>query len=268
MNDFLDVLAQDARATVEAGYYEQHLCKHASVPMNLQKSILQSNYVPVITEVKGASPSAGVIKKNFEAAKIASAMAKGGAVGISVLTEPKHFDGSLNNLEAVRDAVDLPVLMKDIVVSTVQLDAAAKLGANAVLLIQSVYDRRYGELSVEEMIEEAHMRQLEVLLEVHDEGEFSQAIVGDADLVGINNRNLATLQVDLHTTKRILENKRSSPKLIVSESGIRSPNDIRYLRGCGADAFLVGTAVMAERDVESKVRQLAMTELPREERIP
>ncbi len=267
MSDFLDVLAQDARATVQAGYYE-HPSKRSAVSQSLRKSILESRYAPIVTEVKGTSPSAGVINRNFEAAEIASAMAKGGAVGISVLTEPKHFAGSLNDLASVRDAVGLPVLMKDIVVSTVQLDAAAKLGANAVLLIQSVYNRKYGELGVEEMIEEAHVRQLEVLLEVHDKDEFSRATIGDADLVGINNRNLATLQVDLNTTKRVLENRGSSGKLIVSESGIHSPDDIRFLRGYGADAFLVGTAVMSERDVESKVRQLAMTELPREERIP
>ncbi len=265
MIDFLDVLAQDAKATVQAGYYE-HPSTRSAVSLSLRRSILENRNVPIITEVKGMSPSAGLIKRNFEAGGIASAMAKGGAVGISVLTEPKHFDGSLNNLESVRVAVGLPVLMKDIVVSTVQLDAAAKLGANAVLLIQSVYDRKYGELGVKEMIEEAHMRQLEVLLEVHDEDEFSRAIIGDADLVGINNRNIATLQVDLNTTKRVLENKGSSRKLIVSESGIHSPDNIRFLRGCGADAFLVGTAVMSERDVESKVRELAMTELTREER--
>ncbi len=267
MNDFLDVLAQDAKATVQAGYYDNP-GKRSAVSLSLRKSILENRHVPIITEVKGMSPSAGVIKRNFEAGRIASAMAKGGAVGISVLTEPKHFAGSLSNLESIRDAVGLPVLMKDIVVSTVQLDVAASLGANAVLLIQSVYNRKYGELGVEEMIEEAHVRQLEVLLEVHDEDEFCRAIIGDADLVGINNRNLATLQVDLNTTKRVLENKGSSMKLIVAESGIRSPNDIRYLKGCGANAFLVGTAVMAEGDVESKVRELAMTELPREERIP
>ena len=257
MSDFLDVLARNAKATVEAGYYE-HPGEHLCTPASLRNAILHARKIPIIAEVKGASPSAGAIRENFEAGKIASAMARGGAVGISVLTEPKHFDGSLSNLTTVRKAVDLPVLMKDIIVSTVQLDAAARIAANAVLLIQSVYDRGYGELNVDEMIEKAHMRQLEVLLEVHDEGEFLRAVKSDADLVGINNRNLATLKVDLNVTKQILERNQLPGKLVVSESGIRSPDDIRFLGGCGAKAFLIGSAVMSADDVESKVREFTM----------
>jgi len=265
MSDFLDVLALSAKATVEAGYYE-HSGKQLYPPVSLRNAILHTRHTPVIAEVKGASPSAGVIRENFEAGRIASAMARGGAVGISVLTEPEHFDGSLSNLTTVRKAVYLPVLMKDIIVSTVQLDAAARIGANAVLLIQSVYDRGYGELNVDEMIEEAHMRQLEVLLEVHEEGEFLRAVMSDADLVGINNRNLATLKVDLNVTKQILDRNQLPGMLVVSESGIRSPNDIRFLGGCGAKAFLIGSAVMSADDVESKVREFTMLNDPEEGR--
>ena len=253
MSDFLDVLALNAKATVEAGYYE-HSGKQLYPPVSLRNAILHTRHTPVIAEVKGASPSAGVIRENFEAGKVALAMARGGAVGISVLTEPEYFNGSLSNLKKVRKAVDLPVLMKDIIVNTVQLEAAARIGANAVLLIQSVYDRGYGELDIAEMIKEARMRQLEVLLEVHDEGEFLSAVMSDADLVGINNRNLATLKVDLNVTKHILERNQLPGKLVVSESGIRSPDDIRFLGGCGAKAFLIGSAVMSADDVESRVR--------------
>ena len=132
MPDFLDVLARDAKATVEEGYYEHPNASRQLAHVSLRNAILQSPHVPVIAEIKGASPSAGVIRKDFEAEKIALAMAKGGAAGISVLTEPKHFNGSLSNLAKVRKAVKLPVLMKDIIVSRVQLDAAARTGANAV----------------------------------------------------------------------------------------------------------------------------------------
>jgi indole-3-glycerol phosphate synthase len=264
MPDFLDVLAQDAKATVESGYYE-HPAKTVAPRVSLRKVILHCPHVPVIAEVKGASPSAGVIRAKFEAGEIALAIARGGAVGISVLTEPKHFNGSLSNLATVRKAVNLPVLMKDIIVSTIQLDAAAKIGANTVLLIQAVYDRGYGEFSIADMIEEAHMRELEVLLEAHDEGEFRRAAASEADLVGINNRNLATLQVDLNVTKRLLERNHVSGMLVVSESGITSSDDIRFLSDCGANAFLVGSAVMVACDVEAKVREFTMAQWPRKQ---
>ncbi len=259
MPDFLDVLIQGAKATIESGYYE-HPAKTAAPRVSLRKAILQSQVVPVIAEVKGASPSKGVIKENFDVEETALAMARGGAVGISVLTEPKHFKGSLFNLAKVRKSVYLPILMKDIIISPVQVDAAAGIGANAVLLIQTVYDRGCGELELNEMIEEAHLRELEVLLEVHDEDEFQRAVTSEADLVGINNRNLATLEVDLNTTRKILERNHVTSKLVVTESGISIPDDICFLRGSGADAFLIGSAIMSADDVESKVREFTMAQ--------
>ena len=255
MPDFLDALARDAKATIKAGYYE-HLTEAVTEPVSLSSAIQRSQHAPVIAEIKGASPSAGVIRQDFSAGKVASAMAKGGAVGISVLTEPKHFNGSLVNLVKVRVAVELPVLMKDIIVSPRQLDAAARTGANAVLLIQALFDRGYSELDVHEMIEVAHSRNLEVLLEAHDDEEFQRALASDADLVGINNRNLATLEVDLNVTRRILEKKPGDNVIVVSESGIRSAADILFLKKYGADAFLVGSAIMSAENVEEKVREV------------
>jgi indole-3-glycerol phosphate synthase len=254
MPDFLDVLARDAKATIKAGYYE-HLTEAATEPISLRKAIQQSQHVPVIAEIKGASPSAGVIRHEFATEKVASAMARGGAVGISVLTEPKHFNGSLANLVKVRRAVELPVLMKDIIVSPLQLEAAARTGANAVLLIQALFDRGYGKLGVHEMIEAAHSRRLEVLLEAHDGDEFRRALASNADLVGINNRNLATLEVDLNVTRHILEKKSLDGKIVVSESGIHTAADILFLSECGAEAFLVGSAIMSTEDIEEKVRE-------------
>jgi indole-3-glycerol phosphate synthase len=256
MPDFFDVLARDAKATIKAGYYE-HLTEAATEPVSLRSAIQRSQHVPVIAEIKGASPSAGVIRQDFSDEKVALAMAKGGAVGISVLTEPKHFNGSLANLAKVRVAVELPVLMKDIIVSPRQLEAAARTGANAVLLIQALFDRGYGEFGVHEMIEAAHSRRLEVLLEAHGEEEFQRALASDTDLVGINNRNLATLEVDLNVTRHILKKKPADNVIVVSESGIRTAADILFLRKCGANAFLVGSAIMSAKDVETKVRDFA-----------
>jgi len=254
MPDFLDALARDAKATIKAGYYE-HLTEAVTEPVSLRSAIQRSQHAPVIAEIKGASPSAGVIRQDLSAGKVASAMAKGGAVGISVLTEPKHFNGSLVNLVKVRVAVELPVLMKDMIVSPRQLEAAARTGANAVLLIQALFDKGYGELDVHEMIEAAHSRNLEVLLEAHDDEEFQRALASDADLVGINNRNLASLEVDINVTRRILEKKPEANLIVVSESGIRSAADILFLRKCGAKAFLVGSAIMSAENVEEKVRE-------------
>lgn len=259
MPDFLDVLARDAKATVEEGYYEHPQGNAAaSAHVSLREAILNCNCASVIAEIKGASPSAGVIRSGFEAGKIALAMARGGAAGISVLTEPKHFEGSLSYLAEARRAVQLPLLMKDIIVSSVQLDAAARIGANAVLLIQALYDRGYGEFGVREMIEVAHSRRLEVLLEVHDEDEFQRAIASYADLVGINNRNLRNLRIDLNVTKKRIEDEDIKGKIVVSESGISTAADIRFLNGCGAKAFLIGSAIMSADDVESKIREFTM----------
>jgi indole-3-glycerol phosphate synthase len=254
MPDFLDTLAQSARTTIDSGYYE---AVDAAVTSNisLKQAILEAKNAPVITEIKAASPSAGTIRKNVDASLIAESMEKGGAVGISVLTEPKHFHGSLRSLVAARKAVKLPILMKDIILSPVQLDAASKAGANVALLIEALFDRGYCEYSVHEMIARAHEQGLEVLLEAHTAEEFRSAVRTHADLVGINNRNLATLKVDLGVTKGILERNRAEGKVVVSESGINSAADLRFLRVCGAQAFLIGSAVMLASNIEEKVRE-------------
>jgi len=254
MADFLDALARDAKETIRKGYYkvpDQTTTAHIS----LKKAIIESKTAPVITEIKAASPSAGTIRKNLEAAELARAMEKGGAVGISILTEPKHFEGSLKSLASARKAVKLPILMKDIILNPAQLEAASKLSANAALLIQTLFDRGYCECGINEMIMEAHSRNLEVLLETHDEDEFRSAVNSDADLVGINNRDLGTLKVDLNVTRRILKNSGANGKIVVSESGINTLADLRFLRECGAHAFLIGSAIMLANNAEEKVKE-------------
>jgi indole-3-glycerol phosphate synthase len=254
MPDFLDKLAQDAKTTIATGYYESPK-KATIVHASLKQAIAECTKAPVISEVKSASPSAGTIRENMEPKKLAQAMAVGGAVGISVLTEPKHFNGSLGNLSKVRQAVNLPILMKDIIINPLQLATASRMGANAVLLIQALFDRGYCQQPLAQMIGDAHARNLEVLLETHNLDEFRRAVSSDANLVGINNRNLGTLKVDLNVTKRILKKNVANGKLVVSESGICAPADLRFLRECGAHAFLIGSAVMLADDVESKVRE-------------
>jgi indole-3-glycerol phosphate synthase len=254
MSDFLDVLAHVATVNIESGYYD--IVKPAeSMHLSLRKAILECEAVPVITEIKAASPSAGMIRKDINSGEIAKAMQKGSAVALSVLTEPKQFKGSLEALARAREAVKLPILMKDIILSPLQIQAASKMGANAVLLIQALFDRGYCERSLEEMMDDTHMLGLEVLLETHTESEFQSAVKTRADLIGINNRNLATLKVDLNVTKKILSKNDPNDKVVISESGINTPADIRVLRECGARAFLIGSAIMLSDNIEEKVKE-------------
>ncbi len=250
----MDTLAMDAVGTIESGYYRN--VKAASYPkISLREAIQHCKDNAVITEIKSASPSLGTIRSSINPAAIAAAMQRGGAVGISVLTEPKHFNGSLETLAQARAAVQLPILMKDIVIATEQLDVAAQLGANAVLLIQALFDKHCCEMPVDKMVAYAHGRGLEVLLEAHTDAEFTAALQTDADIVGINNRNLATLKIDLNTTKQILQINPKSGRTVISESGIKSVSDLQFLRGCGADGYLIGSSIMLTKDVESKVRE-------------
>lgn len=256
MADFLDVLAKSAKGTINEGYYE--VATRVAAPfVSLKRAILESEYVPIIAEIKAASPSLGIIRKNVDVEDVAVAMKNGGAVGISVLTEPKHFGGSLFSLTKARQSVKLPLLMKDIIISPVQLETASETGANAVLLIEALFERGHCECNVHDMIAHAQSKNLEVLLEVHTENEFSSALESDADLIGINNRDLKTLEVDLRVTKRILEKVDPQGKVIVSESGIKTTADIRFLHECGAHAFLIGSTIMKANDVEKKVKEFA-----------
>jgi indole-3-glycerol phosphate synthase len=253
MPDYLDKLAVDAKETIAENYYEVSKAEKTSF-VSLKKAISENNLNSVITEVKAASPSRGAIKTSFDPADVAKAMEKGGATGISVLTEPKHFNGSLSYLAKVRETVKLPILMKDFFLSPIQIETASKIGANVILLIEALFERGYSEHSLEEMISLAHSKHLEVLLETHNEEEFRHAIETDADLVGINNRDLRSLKIDRKTTERILKIGNKN-KLVVSESGIMNPQDLVFLRNCGAQAFLIGSSVMMADDIEQKVKE-------------
>jgi indole-3-glycerol phosphate synthase len=254
MPDYLDSLARDAKKTIDEGHYEV-LSQGTFSAVSLRKAILESKRNAVITEVKAASPSRGTIKTNFDPAEVARDMETGGATGISVLTEPKHFGGSLGYLRKVREAVSIPILMKDIIIDPIQLETASRIGANVILLIEAIFKRGYCEYSLDEMITRAQSKLLEVLLEAHSEEEFEQAIETDCDLVGINNRDLRTLKVDLGITERILSCCESSGKIVVSESGIMTPADLLFLRGCGAQSFLIGSSVMMADNIEQKVKE-------------
>ena len=257
MVDFFDVLALNAKEMIKRGYYEVET--HVTTTfVSLKKAILESKHAPIMAEIKAVSPSLGVIRKNVNVRDLAVAMENGGAVGVSVLTEPKYFGGSLSSFTKVRRSVKLPLLMKDIIISPVQLETASEIGANAVLLIESLFKRGCCEWDIQDMIAHAQSMNLEVLLEVHTEDEFRSALNAGADLIGINNRDLKTLKVDLGVTERILKRIDPEEKVIVSESGIKAPVDIRFLHEHGVHAFLIGSAIMMASDVEKKIKEFVM----------
>jgi len=255
LGDFLDALAVTARETVKRGYYRVDYTRKTP-PVSLRESIIHCAGNAVISEIKPASPSLGDIRPDVDPAKVAYQMEAGGAAGISVLTEPTHFKGSLDNLIAVRKAVKLPLLMKDFIINLEQITTAYNIGADAILLIQTLFDREYCETDVDQMISRAHNLGLEVLLESHNVEEFSKAVKTKADIVGINNRNLKTLSVDTGVTHRILKACDINGKTVISESGIKDYEDLRTLRDIGAKGYLIGSSIMQSGDIEKTVQEL------------
>ena len=205
------------------------------------RSALESKQPAIIAEVKKASPSAGVIAENFDPAAIASSYEQGGAAALSVLTDQQFFQGSLEHLDEARQATRLPVLRKDFTLDRYHLLEAAAAGADAVLLIVAALPN----FQLRELLEQAEELDLEALVEVHNEDELYRAIDVGANLIGINNRNLKTLEVSLETSLQLAA-KVPPSALWISESGIRTPEDMRRLMDAGCRAFLIGESLMKQ----------------------
>jgi len=205
----------------------------------------------VIAEVKKASPSAGTITADFDAVEIARAFAAAGANALSILTDEKYFQGHLSYLSQIREAVDLPLLRKDFIIHEVQIYEAIVAGADAILLIVGALEQD----QLHHLLEVATNYQLDVLVEVHDLEEMERALETNARIIGINNRNLRTFEVDLTTTERLSEEV-GPDHILVSESGIYTGEDTRRIQSWGADAILVGEALMRAPDKTAKMAEL------------
>jgi indole-3-glycerol phosphate synthase len=197
----------------------------------------------VIAEVKKASPSKGVLRDAFEPREIAASYERHGAACLSVLTDVRFFQGSAEALQAARAACALPVLRKDFIVDAVQVDEARAMGADAVLLIVACLD----DARMRALESHAHALGMAVLVEVHDEAELDRALRLTTPLVGINNRNLRSFEVSLDVTLGLL-GRLPPDRLVVTESGILSRDDVQRMRGHGVHAFLVGEAFMRAPD--------------------
>lgn len=195
----------------------------------------------VIAEIKKASPSAGLIRPDFDPVALARSYEKGGASALSVLTDETYFKGHKDFLVAARQAVDLPVIRKDFIVDEWQVWESRAMGADAVLLIVAALD----DESLAQLCELAQSIGMDVLMEVHDEGELARALQIECDLIGINNRDLHVFQTDLNTSIRLAP-MIPEDRLIVSESGIHQPSDIQRLQQAGLGAFLIGESLMRQ----------------------
>ena len=253
MENILEKLVNNSRKAIDNGVYDISESLSNS-GIDLGEIIINSQHAPLITEIKFSSPALGNIRKVSDPINIALQMINGGASALSVLTQPFLFDGSPELFMKVRKVVEIPMLMKDITIDKIQIDAAKKMGADYFLLIQSLFDKKMVS-EMDELIEYGHKNGVKVLVEAHTSKEFENACKTNADIVGINNRNLDTLKIDLNTTKNILEESNSS-KIIISESGIESKDNIRFLHKCGVKGYLIGTAIMKNDDIEQTVRGL------------
>lgn len=240
-----------ARAEVPAVQLDRRASAQAPRGQLFHDALSRRGTLNIIAECKRRSPSRGVLRADYDPVAIARGYARAGAAAISVLTEPGFFDGSLAHLAAVRAAVDAPIIRKDFVIDEYQLLEARASGADAVLLIVAALTPE----PLARLLARATDHGLATLVEVHDVGELQTAIDAGATLVGVNNRNLRTLEVNVHASREIAE---ALPRGLtaVSESGLTSRADLDELSALGYRAFLIGERFMTAPDPEAAVRAL------------
>jgi indole-3-glycerol phosphate synthase len=219
--------------------------------ISLFMAIQEKTPIGIIAEIKRASPSKGMINEKVDPVEQARLYEKNGAAAISVLTDSNYFKGSFEDLEAIRKAVNIPILCKDFIIDPVQIQKAKQAGADAILLIVAALSKE----ALYRLFEVAKLYGLEALVEVHDEQELQIAKELGAKLIGINNRNLKTFQVDLETTERLA--KGEGNHILISESGIVNSEDVRRVVKAGAKGILVGETLMRAENLEAAFQELS-----------
>ena len=218
---------------------------------DFKSAISQPGRVNLIAEIKFASPSAGTIREKTDPIKIGRIYERAGAVAISLLTDQKYFHGHLENLPGVKQSVTLPVLRKDFTIDEIQIREALVWGADAILLIVRILS----EAQLKELLHVCYENGLAALVEVHDREDLEKALLSKAEIIGINNRDLDTFEINLQTTYE-LAGQVPIGHIIVGESGIHNQKDIEDLKGSKVNAVLVGSSLMSSDDMESKTREL------------
>ncbi len=240
MTAILDQIIEKKREEVKE-LLNKKIFRNAFEPVSsFQESAAQSNTMNIIAEIKRASPSKGIINRHVDPVKQAKQYEKLGAKAISVLTDRTFFNGSMEDLRNVRRAVNLPLLCKDFIIHPVQIDHAKAAGANIVLLIVAALP----DSSLHELYHYAKGLGLEVLVEVHSEEELARALELNPELIGINNRNLQTFEVDLAVTERLAKKLPEREVFFISESGMTDEKDVLRVRDAGAKGILVGETLM------------------------
>ncbi|HLU24870.1 MAG TPA: indole-3-glycerol phosphate synthase TrpC [Longimicrobiales bacterium] len=255
MMSVLDRIVETKRAEVAAlaprAAELRRAAESAGQTRRFSDALRLGDRVAVIAEVKRRSPSAGWIRPDATAAEVAGWYEAAGASAISVLTDGEYFGGSLDDLMAVRSRVGVPVLRKDFVLDAVQLWEARAAGADAVLLIVRILD----DAALADLLSLSRELGLSALVEVHDERELDRALEAGAEVVGVNNRDLATFRTDLAVTERLAA-RVPADRILVAESGIRAAADVDRMGAAGADAVLVGESLMRESDPGLAARAL------------
>jgi len=218
---------------------------------DFKSAITRGKNIRLIAEIKKASPSIGLIREEFDLNRIASIYEEKPVSAVSVLTEENYFQGSLKYLKIVKNIVTKPVLRKDFIFDEYQIYETRANCADAVLLIAAVL----GKNQAEEYLHLCRELGLHVLFEVHDEDDLEKALLVNADIIGINNRNLKTLKIDLATSLRLMKDIPRG-KIVVSESGINGKADVVKLDAAGIDAMLIGTSLMQAKDISTKIDEL------------
>ena len=247
-----DVAARKATRGIDA--LKQEIAAHNDPPRGFGyalKTASCSGRYGLIAEIKKASPSSGLIRPDFDPKQLARGYAEGGATCLSVLTEPKHFLGDPEHLKAARAAVSLPVLRKDFILDPWQVYESRAMGADCILLIMAALS----DAQAREMEQIAISLDLDVLVEVHDRDELDRALALETSLIGINNRNLKTLQTDLATTMELAPLV-PPDRFLIAESGIRNTDDLKRLAAVGPNCYLVGESLMRQPDVAAATREL------------
>jgi len=220
---------------------------------DFKEAISRPGKINLICEIKRASPSSGLICKNFRPREIARTYEKNGAAAISVLTEDKYFQGDILHLFSVKESVKIPVLRKDFIIDEYQLYESRAFGADAVLLIASLLD-------LEELVQFINISRnlgMETLVEVHCEEDLDKVLATPAEIIGINNRNLEDFTVDLSVTDELM-NKIPQEKIVVSESGVKSREDVWLLKNTGINAILIGQVLLESEDISKKLEELGI----------
>lgn len=253
----LDQIVEEKKKEVEQARLEvsqEELIKR-TVALGFRRSfkeaISQPGKLNLIAEIKKASPSKGILRQDFDPVGIARIYEAAGASALSIITDKKFFQGDLTFLKAVKDAVNLPILRKDFIIDQYQIYQSVSAGAGSLLLIARLLSS--GELSKFSSLC-AHLK-LDVLCEVHSEEDLDKALGADCALIGINNRNLDTFAEDLQVSARLIK-KIPKDKIVVSESAIRTAEDVKYLQDLGVHAVLIGEAFMRSPNINAKVKEL------------